>query len=57
MTVQVLTGRRRLRNYLNSAKAFNVLENINIPFTMSVKVPLDTSGNAWMLADLLVQIA
>jgi hypothetical protein len=29
----MFTGRRRLRNYLNSAKAFNVPENINIPFS------------------------
>jgi hypothetical protein len=58
MTVQMFTGLRRLGNYLNSAKAFNVPENINIPSTMSVKVPLDTSGNAWMLGDsLLVQVA
>jgi hypothetical protein len=54
MTVQIVTGRRRLGNYLNSAKAFNVPENINIPFTMSVKVPLDTSGHARMLVDLLL---
>jgi hypothetical protein len=24
------------------------------PLTMSVKITLDTSGNAWMLADLLL---
>jgi hypothetical protein len=58
MTVQMFTGRRSLGNYLNSAEAYNAPKNINIPFPMSVKVPLDTSGNAWMLGDLLlVQVA
>jgi hypothetical protein len=31
-----------------------VLTSRKRPLAMSVKVPLDTSGNAWMLGDLLL---